>query len=139
MNKEEFEQRIGGSVSDRDYAVIDKVYTWHPAIDDVTGKEQIATLYKAGGMLVIRNMEEMADTLISLEKEEMKIRALLDKIHERKERVESGNLEYERCRAEMESASSSWEDEADYEADVNIISRKYSMEMMNEVRADLNI
>ena len=39
-----------------DYAIVEQVYTWHPAIADVGGKRQIAEIYVHGGMLVIRDM-----------------------------------------------------------------------------------
>lgn len=32
MMKDEFEKLIGKTVSDCDYSIIEKVYTWHPSI-----------------------------------------------------------------------------------------------------------
>ena len=45
MMKAEFEEMIGKSVVDEEYKVIEAVYTWHPAINDTTGKDQMKTLY----------------------------------------------------------------------------------------------
>lgn len=42
MMKQEFENLIGKEVSDKDYEVIDRVYTFHPAISETEGKKQIA-------------------------------------------------------------------------------------------------
>ncbi|MBP5782424.1 MAG: hypothetical protein J6W04_02680 [Bacteroidales bacterium] len=56
MMKSEFEKIIGRTVPAEDYRVIDYVYTWHPAINNVDGKQQIADLYKIGGMAVIKGM-----------------------------------------------------------------------------------
>lgn len=50
MMKQEFENLIGKEVSDKDYEVIDRVYTFHPAISETEGKKQIADIYNAGGM-----------------------------------------------------------------------------------------
>ena len=45
MMKAEFETMTGKSVTDEEYKVIEAVYTWHPAINDTTGKDQMKTLY----------------------------------------------------------------------------------------------
>lgn len=65
MMKQEFENLIGKEVSDKDYEVIDRVYTFHPAISETEGKKQIADIYNAGGMTVIRGMLEAADIMNS--------------------------------------------------------------------------
>ena len=39
-----------------DYAIVEEVYAWHPAIPDVGGKDVIAHLYAYGGMLTMRDM-----------------------------------------------------------------------------------
>lgn len=56
MMKNEFEKLIGKTVSDEVYSTIEYVYTWHPAIDEINGKGQIAYLYKYYGMTVIEDM-----------------------------------------------------------------------------------
>ncbi|MFR2881303.1 MAG: hypothetical protein ACLTC8_10385 [Lachnospiraceae bacterium] len=58
MMKHEFEERFGSEISDQNYKIIETVYTWHPAIKGVDGKDQIATLYKTGGMPLIKSMLE---------------------------------------------------------------------------------
>lgn len=56
MMQHEFESRILGTVSPDDWEVIEHVYMWHPSIDDVKGKDQIAQLYLLGGMGLIQDM-----------------------------------------------------------------------------------
>lgn len=56
MMKHEFEERVGGEISDQNYEIIETVYTWHPAINEVGGKDQIATLYETGGMPLIKSI-----------------------------------------------------------------------------------
>lgn len=63
MMREEFLKRVraipgheNAEISDADYARVEYVYMFHPAIPDVGGKEIIANLYAYGGMLVIRDM-----------------------------------------------------------------------------------
>lgn len=47
MTKQEFQKRIGAEISQKDYSIVEHVYTWHPSISEVKGKEQIAELYKS--------------------------------------------------------------------------------------------
>lgn len=62
MMKEEFESRINGQVSNEDYDVIEYVYTWHPFIDPVKGKDQMASLYNMPcGMEFIMKMLPIAN------------------------------------------------------------------------------
>lgn len=42
MEKQEFEERIGGRISDEQYRDIEFVYTWYPMVPNVNGKEVIA-------------------------------------------------------------------------------------------------
>lgn len=98
MMKQEFENLIGKEVSDKDYEVIDRVYTFHPAISETEGKKQIADIYNAGGMTVIRGMLEAADIMNSLEKELEEARAALEKVVHRIQNVKDNGIEYEQCR-----------------------------------------
>lgn len=56
MTKQEFEELYGKEVGKTQYDVIEEVYTFHPIIKNVGGKEQIATLYKMGGMRLMYDM-----------------------------------------------------------------------------------
>lgn len=75
------EQLTGGknvSVSDDDFKVIEFVYTYHPAISEVRGKEQIALLYTTFGMTVINDMKPRALKARELECKIAKARADYD-------------------------------------------------------------
>lgn len=37
MTKQEFEKRIGAEISQKDYSIVEHVYTWHPSISEVEG------------------------------------------------------------------------------------------------------
>lgn len=63
MMKAEFEAMAGKSVTDEEYKVIEAVYTWHPAINDTTGKDQMKTLYTQFGFGVIRGMLPVAEKM----------------------------------------------------------------------------
>lgn len=56
MQKKEFEDLVGQALSDRDYETIETVYLYHPAIRDVSGKEEVAELYKSFGMTIFYDM-----------------------------------------------------------------------------------
>ena len=75
--KQEFENRIGATVSESDYHIIETVYTFHPAIDNVMGKDQIATIYKTCGMRVIRDMLPTAERAREIESKMTKLRTQL--------------------------------------------------------------
>ena len=69
MTKQEFQKRIGAEISQKDYSIVEHVYTWHPSISEVEGKEQIAELYKVFGMPIIKNMMEAANYAETLDRE----------------------------------------------------------------------
>ena len=62
MNKQEFMSRVNKwnpevkEPTAIEYENIEYVYTWHPSIDSVKGKDQIAYLYVNFGMRVIYDM-----------------------------------------------------------------------------------
>ncbi len=56
MTKSEFEEMIGGSVTDEEYQLIEEVYMWHPAIRNTSGKEEVAELYKSFGIVIFYDM-----------------------------------------------------------------------------------
>lgn len=71
MLKEEFLMRIQVSdISPEDYKLIDFVYTWHPSIDPVGGKDEIAAIYNIGGMRIIRDMLKTAERAQEIEDEQ---------------------------------------------------------------------
>ena len=67
VEKHEFEKRIDDTVTDEEYKVIESVYQWHPVISEVEGKEQIATLYKNFGMVIIKDMLPRAEKAREIE------------------------------------------------------------------------
>lgn len=98
MLKHEFEERFGSEISDQNYKIIETVYTWHPAIKGVGGKDQIATLYKTGGMPLIKSMLEAANIMMDLDKERRQAMRRMEEIRRRIETVASGDLTEEQCR-----------------------------------------
>ena len=98
MMKHECEERVGGEISDQNYEIIETVYTWHPAINGVGGKDQIATLYETGGMPLIKSMLEAANIMMDLDKERRQAMRRMEEIRRRIETVASGDLTEEQCR-----------------------------------------
>ena len=95
MMKEEFEKLVGKSVSNNDYEVIEKVYTWHPAIRECSGKEQIARLYNEFGMSVIRGMVAVVEHMIKLEEERLELKRRREWLNVRTKRLEEGDTRLE--------------------------------------------
>ena len=56
MLKEEFEVRTDRAFSDEDYRIIEFVYMYHPAFNEVYAKDAIADLFTAYGMRIIYDM-----------------------------------------------------------------------------------
>lgn len=69
MNKQEFLDRIKSTniPTFEQYEEIQYVYTWHPSINEVTGKDQIAKLWDVGGIRLIRDMKSTAEKAQALE------------------------------------------------------------------------
>lgn len=90
MTKQEFETRIGQQVSTEDYKKIEQVYTFHPSIDNVNGKDQIAMLYSTFGMRIIADMLPAAMLADELEREIAAAEAQLKTVQERYENFKKG-------------------------------------------------
>lgn len=56
MMRVEFENLTNTKVTNEQYAIIEEVYTYHPCINNLKGKQQIADLYTTFGMRVIQDM-----------------------------------------------------------------------------------
>lgn len=94
MMKPEFIERVrkinGGlypNFTNEDWEIIEKVYNYHPSINEVTGKEQIAYLYFHFGMRVIKDMYDTADEAEKLEHRIVALRTELDNIMEQYEKL----------------------------------------------------
>ena len=95
MMKAEFEAMAGKSVTDEEYKVIEAVYTWHPTINDTTGKDQMKTLYTQFGFGVIRGMLPVAEKMEKLDGERRELLAQLDTIKIREGLLAVGDMELE--------------------------------------------
>lgn len=88
MMTNEFEARLAeyaGAGNERpftddDYSKIEYVYTWHPAIKAVGGKEQIAIIWQEFGMGTIKDMYPAAQEMEALETKRDAIRRDLNDI-----------------------------------------------------------
>lgn len=91
MQKAEFEERIEGQVSDEDYKLIEFVYQWHPVIRNVSGKDEVAELYKSFGMALFRDMEPRAKKVKEVEEQmtscRLEIETLTELLAARKEEM----------------------------------------------------
>lgn len=69
MTKQEFEERIGATISTQQYDLIEEVYTFHPSISNVDGKDEIAKIYTMFGMRLIYDMLPTAKEAKRIENE----------------------------------------------------------------------
>lgn len=68
MIKEEFQEMIGQIISDQDYEIIDTVYNFHPTVNGVSGKEEVAELYKSFGMDIFYDLFPRAKRNLELKR-----------------------------------------------------------------------
>lgn len=87
MMRNEFIERVrkinGGlypEFTNEDWSTIQMVYTYHPSINEVTGKDQIAYLYFHFGMRIIKDMLTTAVQCKDLEEQIFAKRSELDKL-----------------------------------------------------------
>lgn len=137
--KNEFEKLTGKEVSPDEYGIIEMVYAFHPSISNVEGKQQIADLYKIGGMPLMKNMLETAEIMKGLDDEEREIKAALQKIADRRELASAGELQYERCRKELQTLFDKAEEFGDWERQVAALTGRYDGNLVMKVRNDLKI
>ena len=96
MNKQEFINKVAEItqkipvVPDREYSIIEKAYTFHPAISETEGKRQIAELYVNFGMVLIMDMLPRAEVMAKKEEELREARAALSRIQEEIEEIRRG-------------------------------------------------
>ena len=80
MTRQEFNDRCKVGVSDIEYSDIEVVYTFHPSISEINGKDQIAMLVSMFGMRVIRDMLPTALKAQEYEEKILKMRNELDAV-----------------------------------------------------------
>mgnify|MGYP000911950086 FL=1 len=56
MTKQELKRLTKRDFTDAEYEAIETVYTFHPAISETEGKQQIASLYDTFGFRIIADM-----------------------------------------------------------------------------------
>ena len=78
MMKSEFERLTTRPFTDTEYRVIEIVYTHHPSIDNVKGKQQIAMLYETFGMRIIHDMLPTAKKAREINDRMLKLNAQIE-------------------------------------------------------------
>lgn len=139
MMKQEFEKLIGKEVSEEDYSLIDRVYTFHPAISETEGKKQIAILYNAGGMSTIRSMLETTDIMLELEKELSNARMILERVKTRIQNVKENGIEYEQCRRDMLAAFDKAASPREWDFAKKLIVDRYGRELVEQLNEELKL
>lgn len=92
MTREEFDAiaekkfpEVAKQITDSDWKTIEYVYTFHPSIKEVDGKNQMVYLVKFGGMRVIKDMVQTAKEAEELEKKISVARRTLNELREQLE------------------------------------------------------
>lgn len=88
MDKQEFMKEISHitspdmnirEVTETEFELINKVYTWHPTISNIHGKQQVAWLYAQLGITVFRELYDVAEQMELLDAERTRIEKLYNR------------------------------------------------------------
>lgn len=139
MMKQEFEKLIGKEVSEEDYSLINRVYSFHPAISETEGKKQIADLYNAGGMGTIRSMLEAANIMLELERELSNARMILERVKTRIQNVKENGIEYEQCRRDMLAAFDRATSPQEWDFAKKLIADRYGSKLVEQLDEELKL
>lgn len=101
MIKKEFEDMIGQIISDRDYEIINKVYQFHPMVNEVSGKEEVAELYKSFGLAIFYDLLPRAERNCDLKKQLRFAQARVRHIEQEMEKLRQGSGERGLDRGEL--------------------------------------
>lgn len=75
-----------------EYKTIEYVYTWHPAISETKGKQQIAMLYVEFGMSLIHDMVPRANEMKTTEEHYRTLNNQLCELQKKMEDLRSGKI-----------------------------------------------
>lgn len=82
------------AITDEEYAVIEKVYAWHPSISNTDGKSEIAYLYVNFGWVLIVDMLRRAKAVEEKENEinrlQRDLEVSINRLKKEKEMLEIG-------------------------------------------------
>lgn len=86
MMKDEFEALLDGKIerplTNNEWNLVNRVYTFHPAIKDVGGKQQVARLWKEFGPIIFQDMLPRAEKAAELDHKRNRLRKELDSIED---------------------------------------------------------
>lgn len=139
MMKHEFEKLIEREVSEDEYSMINRVYTYHPAISETEGKKQIADIYNAGGMSTIRSMVETADIMLALEEELSNARMIFERVKTRIQNVKENGIEYEQCRRDMLAAFDRSVSPQEWDFSKKLLADRYGSKKVEQVNEELKL
>lgn len=80
-------------MSTADYQIVELVYTYHPAIPDIGGKERIAALFTLGGIVVMHDMLPRAEVARDLITERDRLAAKIQSIENQYEILKRGPVD----------------------------------------------
>ena len=132
MMKEEFEKFVGETVSNEDYNVIETVYIWHPSISEVSGKDQISSIYRQFGML------ETATYAKELDAQRRQLMRCVDEIDQRFCKLQNGDLTEERCRKDADKLFTKSQNPQEWDLAKAFLCDKYGKEIADFVIKEMD-
>jgi hypothetical protein len=77
MMKSEFEAHIGIDLTPDDWIICEQAYN-HPMFSNINGREELAAIFKAGGMKIMRSLAPAGEAYIILSNEMLNINQTYD-------------------------------------------------------------
>lgn len=94
MTKQEFEDRIEGSVTQEQYNLIEFVYQWYPTTIEID-KDRMAQIWHIGGMRLIKDMLPTAKKANDLDREIHKLRLDIERCKDIMQQLAAGTMSEE--------------------------------------------
>ena len=63
MLRDEWTAHVGDEPTDEEWFTINRVYMYHPVVSDVSGKDDLASIYQIGGYALIEELAPMAQQM----------------------------------------------------------------------------
>lgn len=92
MMKQEFEEKIGCTITEEAYRVVEIVYMYHPVCDCIHAKERAAELWQIGGLAIFRDMLPRAKKCRDLESRIQTLEAEVQKLRDEWRDVKDGAI-----------------------------------------------
>ena len=150
MTKQEYQKRIGAEISQKDYSIVEHVYTWHPSISEVEGTIAMQTapqirLIQNNDTVMVEKIQTTIVNTIPLWKSQMVLalgiahsaeaaqaQRQVEELRKRIIRVAKGDLVVEQCITEAKKLFETVNDPHEWDVAVSYLKKRYGADAVDE-------